>query len=119
MGKKQKIEWNLQNILIAIGVVWFLIVGLLSAPWVLIKIKRGFLPWIYKDEWGKGWKLFAFRVAYVGAEFVIFYLLLGRSLNYWWSLVFIVAYFGMTYDDRDESEDEDESESEDESEDEK
>ncbi len=76
MGKKQKIEWNLQNILIAIGMGVLLILTLIEVPWALIEIKYGFLPWIYKDKWGKGWKLWAFMVVYAGIETALFYALL-------------------------------------------
>ncbi len=95
-GLNRQVKWSFKNILIGIGVVWFLIVGLLSAPWVLIRIKRGFLPWIYKDEWGKGGKLFAFRLVYVGAEMGILYALVGKHFNNWWYLLAIM-FWALTY----------------------
>ncbi len=74
--KEEKIKWSFKNILIGIVVVWFLIATLIEVPWRLIQIRYGFLPWIYKDTWGKGWKLWVFMAVYAGIETAILYALL-------------------------------------------
>ncbi len=73
-----------------------------------VGIKKGFLPWFYKDEWGRGGKLFVFRIVYVGIELLIIYALfhdiLGKESYNWVLILFIVTLFWMTYDDKNEDE---------------
>ncbi len=98
-NKQSSVIEKLANIVIVLVAVWCLFYrGYIPS--------KGILPWVYKDKWGGGWKLFAFRVLYVGCELAVIYGvvygILDRELYNWvWGLL-IVALFWMTYDDKNE-----------------
>ncbi len=88
-------------------VALFFLYGFFTHPGLFINPKKGFLPWFYKDTWGGGWKLFAFRVFYVGCELAViygvFYALFRKNLYSWvWGLLIVVLFSGTYEKDEDE-----------------